>query len=57
MGDFYTGLNNTVTNQIYFRNTASFSADIVKNLLSLKGDFTYANTNNTVDGVYRPVTY
>jgi len=57
VGDFYTGLNSTVTNQIYFRNTASFSADIVKNLLNLKGDLTYANTNNTVDGTYRPVTY
>jgi TonB-linked SusC/RagA family outer membrane protein len=57
VGDFYTGNNYTTTNQVFFRNTSSFSADIVKNLLNLKGDFTYANTNNTVSGVYRPVTY
>ncbi|HXO76887.1 MAG TPA: SusC/RagA family TonB-linked outer membrane protein, partial [Puia sp.] len=57
VGDFYTGNNYTTTNQVFFRNTASFSADIIRNLLNLKGDFTYANTNNTVSGVYRPVTY
>jgi TonB-linked SusC/RagA family outer membrane protein len=57
VGDFYTGNNNTTTKQLFFRNTASFSADIIRNLLNLKGDFTYANTNNTVAGIYRPVTY
>lgn len=57
VGDFYTGNNNTTTKQIFFRNTASFSADIIRNLVNLKGDFTYANTNNTVAGIYRPVTY
>ncbi len=57
VGDFYTGNNYTNTKQVFFRNTASFSADIIKNLLNLKGDFTYANTNNTVAGVYRPVSY
>lgn len=57
VGDIYTGNNNTLTRQIYFRNTVSFNADIIKNLLGLKGDFSYAYTNNTVDGRYYPVTY
>jgi TonB-linked SusC/RagA family outer membrane protein len=57
VGDFYTGNNSTVTKQLYFRNTVSFNADLIKNLLNLKGDFTYAYTNNTLSGIYRPVTY
>ena len=57
VGDLTTGNNGTYTKQIYIRNTVSFNADIVKNLLSLKGDFTYAYTTNTVQGTYRPVTY
>jgi TonB-linked SusC/RagA family outer membrane protein len=57
VGDLYTGNNTSTTKQIFFRNTVSFNADIIKNLLNLKGDFTYANTNNTVAGIYRPVTY
>lgn len=57
VGDLYTGNNNTITKQMYFRNTLSFNASIIKNLLSLKGDFTYAYTNNNVDGKYYPVTY
>jgi TonB-linked SusC/RagA family outer membrane protein len=57
VGDLSTGNNNTTTQQIFFRNTASFNAEIIKGLLNLKGDFTYANTSNTVNGIYRPVTY
>ncbi|MBV8255238.1 MAG: TonB-dependent receptor [Chitinophaga sp.] len=57
VGDLSTGNNATVTKQFYLRNTASFKADIIKNLLNLKGDFTYAYTNNTVDGKYYPVSY
>jgi len=56
-GDFYTGNNSTVTKQLYIRNTVSFKADIIKNVLNLKGDFTYAYTNSTIDGKYYPVTY
>jgi TonB-linked SusC/RagA family outer membrane protein len=57
VGDLYTGNNSTLTKQLFFRNTVSFRADIVKNLLSLNGDFTNAYTNNTLSGIYRPVSY
>lgn len=57
VGDLYTGNNNQVTKQLYVRNTTSFNASIIKNVLTLRGDFTYAYTNNTIDGKYYPVTY
>jgi TonB-linked SusC/RagA family outer membrane protein len=57
LGDLYTGNNSTFTKQLFFRNTVSFNADLIKNLLSLKGDFTYAYTNNALSGIYRSVTY
>ncbi|HTE23041.1 SusC/RagA family TonB-linked outer membrane protein [Flavitalea sp.] len=57
VGDMYTGNNNQITKQMYFRNTLSFSADIIKNVLNLKGDFTYAYTNNTMDEKLYPVSY
>lgn len=57
VGDLATGNNYTNTKQLYFRNTASLNADIIPNLLNLKADFTYAYTNNTITGIYRPITY
>jgi TonB-linked SusC/RagA family outer membrane protein len=57
VGDLYTGNNSTTTKQLYIRNTVSFKADIIKNVLNLKGDFTYAHTNNTNEGKYYPVSY
>lgn len=57
VGDLYTGNNSTLTKQLYLRNTVAFNADIVKNLVNLKGDFTYAYTNNVESGIYRPITY
>lgn len=57
VGDLWTGNNRTLTQQLYFRNTVSASADIIKNLLNLKADFTYAYTNNTISGTYLPVSY
>lgn len=57
VGDFYTGNNYSRTKQIYARNTLSFNADLIPNWLNLKGDFTYAYTNNVVNGVYIPVSY
>lgn len=57
VGDLYTGNNKMFTKQLFVRNTVSFNADIVKNLLNLKGDFTYAYTNNNVSRSYYPVTY
>ncbi len=57
IGDLWTGNNSQITKQVFFRNTASFNADIIKNELSLKGDFTYAYTNALMTGKYFPVTY
>lgn len=57
VGDLYTGNNSTKTKQLFIRNTASFSADIIKNVLNLKGDFTYSYTNGNVLGEYFPVSY
>jgi len=57
VGDMYMGYNHTNTTQLYVRNTASFNADIIRNTLILKGDFTYAYTNNNIDGQYYPVSY
>jgi TonB-linked SusC/RagA family outer membrane protein len=57
VGDLYTGNNTTLNKQLYFRNTVSFNADIIKNFLNVKGDFTNSYTNNSVAGTYRPVTY
>jgi TonB-linked SusC/RagA family outer membrane protein len=57
VGDLWTGNNKTLTKQVFFRNTVSFNADIIKNMLNLKGDFTYAYTNNSVAGTYLPVSY
>lgn len=57
VGDLYTGDNSTLTKQLFFRNTVSLNAGIIQNLLSLKGDFTNAYTNNTVSGINRPVSY
>lgn len=57
VGDLWTGNNSQTTKQIFFRNTASFNADIIKNVLNLKGDLTYAYTNNVLTGKYFPITY
>jgi TonB-linked SusC/RagA family outer membrane protein len=57
VGDLWTGNNHTLTQQLFFRNTVSANADIIKNLLNLKADFTYAYTNNSITGTYLPVSY
>lgn len=57
VGDMWTGNNKQTTKQTYVRNTASFSADVIKNELNIKGDFTYAYTNNNMDAQYYPVSY
>ena len=57
VGDLYTGDNNQITKQMYLRNTLSFNADIIRNVLNLKGDFTYAYTNTMMDEKLYPVIY
>jgi TonB-linked SusC/RagA family outer membrane protein len=57
VGDLATGNNFQNTKQLYIRNTTSFNADIIKNVLNLRGDFTYAYTNNSIDSKYYPVSY
>lgn len=57
VGDLATGNNKSNTTQLYFRNTASLNADIIKNHLNLKADFTYAYTNYNVLSRFYPVSY
>ena len=57
VGDLWTGNNSQMTKQFFIRNTASFTADIIKKVLNIKGDFTYAYTNNQLTGKYYPVSY
>lgn len=57
VGALWTGNNSQVTEQFFVRNTASFIADIIKKVLNLKGDLTYAYTNNQLTSQLYPVTY
>jgi TonB-linked SusC/RagA family outer membrane protein len=57
VGDLATGNNHSYTTQLYFRNTASLNADLIKNVLNLKADFTYAYTNYNVLSQFYPVSY
>lgn len=57
VGDLATGNDKSYTTQLYFRNTASLNADIIKNHLNLKADFTYAYTNYNVLSQFYPVSY
>lgn len=57
VGDIASGNDKSKTTQLYFRNTASLNADVIKNHLNLKADLTYAYTNYNVLAQYYPVTY
>ncbi len=57
VGDLTTGNNNSNTTQFYLKNTVSLSADVIKNHLNLKADFSYAYTNYNVLSKFYPVTY
>jgi TonB-linked SusC/RagA family outer membrane protein len=57
VGDFWSGNDKSRTKQVYARNTLSFNADIIHDWLNLRGDFTYAYTNNVIKGQFLPVPY
>ncbi len=57
VGDLATGNNNSNTTQLYLKNTVSLNADVIKNHLNLKADFSYAYTNYNVLSKFYPVTY
>lgn len=57
VGDLATNYDHSNTSQLYFKNTASLNADIIKKYLNLKADFTYAYTNNDVLSQFYPVSY
>jgi TonB-linked SusC/RagA family outer membrane protein len=57
VGDLATGNNNSNTTQLYIKNTVSLSAEVIKNYLNLKADFSYAYTNYNVLSQFYPVSY
>jgi len=57
VGDLATGNDHSYTKQLYFKNTVSLNADLIKNFLNLKADFTYAYTNYNVLSQFYPVSY
>jgi len=57
VGDFWYGKNGIDMNRRVIRNTTGFVADIIKNTLRLKGDFTIRNTDNNDQQKRVPVPY
>lgn len=57
VGDFWYGKNGIDMNRRVFRNTTGFAADFLKNVLRLKGDFTFQNTDNDEATLRVPVPY
>lgn len=57
VGDFFYGKNGIDLNKQVFRNTTGFSADIYKDKLRLKGDFTVQNTADNQKRLRVPVPY
>ncbi|MGZ3860164.1 MAG: SusC/RagA family TonB-linked outer membrane protein [Flavisolibacter sp.] len=57
IGDFYYGKSFSTTGQNFLRNTIGFNAAILKNKLSIKGDFSYLYTNSNEDRRFFTVPY
>jgi TonB-linked SusC/RagA family outer membrane protein len=57
VGDLATGNDHSNTTQLYLRNTVSLNADVIKNFLNIKADFSYAYTNYNVLTQFYPVSY
>jgi TonB-linked SusC/RagA family outer membrane protein len=57
VGDFYYGKSYSIAKQNFLRNTIGFNASILKNKLSIKGDFSYLYTNWTEDRRFFTVPY
>lgn len=57
IGDFYYGKSNSLAKQNFIRNTVGFKADVIKDALTLKGNFSYLYTNSQEDRKFFPVPY
>lgn len=57
VGAMQTKASNTYTKQNYVRNTVGFDAAVIKNKLSLKGDFSYMITTSNETRKQNPVSY
>lgn len=57
VGDFVYGKNHINTTSQFIKNTTGFVANILKNQLSVRGDFTFQNTTQDVDQVTVQVPY
>ncbi len=57
VGDFWYGKNGIDMDRRVIRNTTGFTADILKNTIRLKGDFTIRNTDNNEKRIRVPVPY
>jgi len=57
VGDFYYGKNGVDMTKRVLRNTTGFTAEVLKNKLRIKGDFTFQNTDSTAKQIRVPVPY
>ncbi|MFT4156009.1 SusC/RagA family TonB-linked outer membrane protein [Parafilimonas sp.] len=57
VGDFVYGKNGIDFDDVFFKNTTSFSAKIGGDHLRLKGDFTFQNSNSDQTRIRVPVPY
>lgn len=57
IGDFYYGKSKSEAKQTFVRNTIGFNASIIKNKVTLKGDFSYLYTNGSEKRKFFTVPY
>lgn len=57
VGDFWYGKNGIDMDRRVIRNTTGFTAQLLKNTIRLKGDFTIRNTDNNEKRIRVPVPY
>ncbi|MDF2191109.1 TonB-dependent receptor [Paraflavitalea sp. CAU 1676] len=57
VGDFWYGKNGIDMDRRIIRNTSGFLAEVIKNKLRIKGDFTIQNTDNNQKQIRVPVPY
>lgn len=57
IGDFYYGKSKSAAMQSFNRHTIGFEATPLKNKLTIKGDFSYLNTNEEDERKFFPVPY
>ncbi|MEX6690577.1 TonB-dependent receptor [Danxiaibacter flavus] len=57
IGDFYYGKSYSEARQNFIRNTLGFTANVIKNKFTIKGDFSYLFTNTTEQRKFFTVPY